>query len=317
MRFKYIVLILLSVVFVGCGESSEVLFSEFEKHLKNDDYKFAMKVYEDNSNNKKFESKVNEYLNAYVLSMPDITLENYIDMSYEVDFIVGVNNKIVPKEVTDKLINIKDKNSIIFNEKLAAYKVDETGKANKRVVELGEEKKKIEEEKNLLEGDKYYKKGTVSPEAEKEEDKEVLDSSNNVTVAEDNDISYLSKTNEIGSYSFKYPSFLSSTGKTLSGYGEIFENEARSIKLKFDAEQVVNGYQVEDLYEDMLGEAYNPSYKHKGSDYVVVSWAEGDNIIYEYKKIDKDMIKGFKATYDKSESEIMDKIIPIVYESFR
>lgn len=285
MRKKILAMILVvnSFCMYSCAEKINYL-DEFKKEFDNKNYTFAMQIYSENKDTKSFKSDIDSILLKRVETMDkDINEENHLEYEQEVLCIEKLSNDIDLKSLKGKIEEIK---------KEIVRKEEE--KKNKELEELTE-KSDLQENKDKNEDIK-------------KEDKEI--------VATDK-VEYEVYYNERYEYKGSYPKFLTELIPPQNGSGMHFSNVSKTVTVDFFAMNNVLQETSKTMYNSKIQDLNNISYKSVGKTYYVVSWAEGENIYYEYCKVGEGSSNGFVIKYPKAEQEKFDPIVTKMYEDFK
>ncbi|WP_297632534.1 hypothetical protein [uncultured Clostridium sp.] len=129
------------------------------------------------------------------------------------------------------------------------------------------------------------------------------------------EINYKKYNNERFGFSIEYPDYLKVMVDPDNGDGIQVGNE--DLKLTVSGGYNVLNETPDSMEKELVNGKDNISYKEKGKDFFVASWLEGDMVIYQYKKIGKNMIQGFVLEYDKSKIKEFDPIVNRIYKSFK
>lgn len=129
------------------------------------------------------------------------------------------------------------------------------------------------------------------------------------------EINYKKYNNERFGFSIEYPDYLKVIVDPDNGDGIQVGNE--DLKLTVSGGYNVLNETPDSMEKELVNGKNNISYKKKGKDFFVSSWVEGDMVIYQYKKIGKNMIQGFVLEYDKSKIKEFDPIVNRIYRSFK
>ncbi|MGL5414797.1 MAG: hypothetical protein ACRDAU_03950 [Clostridium sp.] len=129
------------------------------------------------------------------------------------------------------------------------------------------------------------------------------------------EINYKKYNNERFGFSIEYPDYLKLMVDPDNGDGIQVGNE--ELKLTVSGGYNVLNETPDSMERELVNGKDNISYKEKGEDFFVASWAEGDMVIYQYKKIGKNMIQGFVIEYHKDKIKEFDPIVNRIYKSFK
>lgn len=129
------------------------------------------------------------------------------------------------------------------------------------------------------------------------------------------EINYKKYSNQRFGFSIEYPDYLKVIVDPENGDGIQVGNE--DLKLTVSGGYNVLNETPDSMEKELINGKDNISYKEKGKDFFVASWIEGDTVIYQYKKIGKNMIQGFVLEYNKSKIKEFDPIVNRIYKSFK
>lgn len=137
----------------------------------------------------------------------------------------------------------------------------------------------------------------------------------NTNNIEAKNINYVKYTNERFGFSIEYPDYLEVLLDPDNGDG--IKVGDKDLRLTVSGSYNVLNETPESMEEEIVKTKSNISYKEKGKDFFVASWLEGDKVIYEYRKVGKNMIQGFILEYNESKIKEFEPIVNKIYKSFK
>jgi len=129
--------------------------------------------------------------------------------------------------------------------------------------------------------------------------------------------SYKQYTNSRYGFSIEYPSTFITKVVPDNNDGRIFSTKDNSAELTVSGINNISSQDVKSLYSDLLKEHSNVSYKKQQDNWFVVSWIEGDKIVYEKMVVGSGSNNTFVIKYPSSQKEIYDEIITHLNSSFK
>ncbi|MBU3160254.1 hypothetical protein KPL37_10880 [Clostridium frigoris] len=128
------------------------------------------------------------------------------------------------------------------------------------------------------------------------------------------DVKYKNYLNAKFLCSIKYPSELKVVEETVSG--NMFKSDDESISLQIYGTNNVSHDTVDSIYNKAI-KNNNMYYKVKVGNWFVISYIEGDKIVYQKKVVGKGSIDTFIFKFPTSEKSKYTKVVEIIEKSFK
>ena len=140
---------------------------------------------------------------------------------------------------------------------------------------------------------------------------------NNEENTDTNQISYKKYNNARFGFSIEYPSDFVVKGDPANGDGVILSSKDGSGEITASGGNNVLGDTATSYYNDLISEHSNASYKKVQNNLVIVSWLEGDKIVYQKSIVGAGTIYTFVIKYPNNQKEKYDTIINHLTETFK
>lgn len=118
-------------------------------------------------------------------------------------------------------------------------------------------------------------------------------------------------------FTIEYPDTFVAKPLPDNGDGIIYSAPDGSAELTVSGINNVNKETVTSIYNNLLKEHSNASYKKQENNWMVVSWLEGDNIIYEKSVAGSGSINTFILKYSSKEKDYYSSIVSHINASFK
>lgn len=152
----------------------------------------------------------------------------------------------------------------------------------------------------------------------------VKDSTNNAntvseqqtTKVQEQQVSYKQYGNARFGFNIEYPSDFTVKLVPDNGDGLIFQSADKKTELTFSGINNVLNHTAVSEYNDLLSQHSNASYKKQVDNWLVVSWVEGNNIVYEKRIVGGGSINGFIIKYPISQKDYYNTIVSHLVVTF-
>lgn len=128
---------------------------------------------------------------------------------------------------------------------------------------------------------------------------------------------YLLYGNDRFGFSIEYPSDFVVKLVPDNDDGRIFSSKDGSAELTVSGINNILNENAKDDFDNLVKEHSNASYKHQERNWFVVSWGDGDKIVYEKEVVGRKVINRFIIKYPLSEKKKYDTIITHLNSSFK
>ena len=136
-------------------------------------------------------------------------------------------------------------------------------------------------------------------------------------LSQNQQVLYEEYTNDRFGFAIQYPSTFMTKLLPDNGDGIILESPDKSAELTVSGINNVLNETPESTYNDLLKEHSNASYKMQEDDWMVVSWIEGDNIVYEKKVVGSGSSNTIIIKYPSNQKEYYSAIIAHLNSTFK
>ncbi|MBV4424558.1 tetratricopeptide repeat protein [Clostridium tyrobutyricum] len=134
----------------------------------------------------------------------------------------------------------------------------------------------------------------------------------------ENQISYIFYKNDRYGFCIEYPNMLKTKLKSpANGDGISLETSDSNAKFTVYGSNNVSNDTSTSIYNDLLKEHPNASYKKKVDNEVVFSWINGDKIVYKDIVVGEGSKNAFTIEYPKDKKDYYNSIVSHLYSSFK